>query len=290
MVERRHVNGDISYLSSFTPTLTYTSYFINQKTSLSTLSILIDLAQQNKLFTLGFQTDFSWNNAPALIEILFIQPRSIVLLMEMFHLPDPSTDLFHQIRQLFSIIFHSSKILQGWGNVINDLRPFINYGLFTNDHLVQIRFVDVQKIFKFWYNDSYGHDDECSLSFVEKDHPSCTCPHRPYKNPNAKWSLEIAIAMTFNQFLDKRLSLGPWRLGLDLALSTYLSVIPMGGDDTVWNFIENQTSRCHRLTLYAISHSIAVTELSMAASDDNSSYIQFLERFISKPFNKSVEF
>jgi hypothetical protein len=76
------------------------------------------------------------------------------------------------------IIFQPACIILAWGDLFLELYSSINDDLFLDVRFDQVR------------------------SFDECDHPSCTCPHRPYKNPSDKWSLQTAVATTLNRFLD----------------------------------------------------------------------------------------
>ncbi|CAF1126990.1 unnamed protein product [Didymodactylos carnosus] len=63
-----------------------------------------------------------------------------------------------------------------------------------------------------------------SLEFDhDPDHELCTCEFRPYKdphNPNA-WALQRAMALRFEQFLDKAYTCAKWSGGIDLKLGTW---------------------------------------------------------------------
>ncbi|CAF1013801.1 unnamed protein product [Didymodactylos carnosus] len=55
------------------------------------------------------------------------------------------------------------------------------------------------------------------------DHPDCTCPHRPYKDPRQpnSWSLQKALWFGYGLFLDKYHTCTNWAAGIDPTLRTF---------------------------------------------------------------------
>ncbi|CAF1357067.1 unnamed protein product [Rotaria sordida] len=78
---------------------------------------------------------------------------------------------------------------------------------------------------------------------------TCICPdsHRPYKAKNELWSLQKAIKVTFDQALDKAMTLNLWSCGLDQHLHT-------------WNTDWDKSTR-ESLISYAINDLFAPTQL-----------------------------
>ncbi|CAF1343914.1 unnamed protein product [Didymodactylos carnosus] len=75
-----------------------------------------------------------------------------------------------------------------------------------------------------WYNDRHPHTEECQRQKPIHNN-DCLCPrtHRPYKAANDQWGLQMAIARTFGQYLDKSSTLANWAVGLDTVLGAYMS-------------------------------------------------------------------
>ena len=70
---------------------------------------------------------------------------------------------------------------------------------------------------------SYDLDDEFNPQELNTDYNTCICPNevRPYKAKGAIWSLQKAVQYTFDQALDKSVTLNFWSCELDLSLNTW---------------------------------------------------------------------
>ena len=115
--------------------------------------------------------------------------------------------------------------------------------------------IDVQHHFKQWYNTIFKHS--CGLQPFDDDHILCTCSYRPVKDKNNKWSLQKAIAYTFNEFLDKRRTKSNWTRHLDLANVPHFFVLT-----------KTQKKVCEELIQYAVNDCLAVTKLIMVLKFD----------------------
>jgi hypothetical protein len=67
-------------------------------------------------------------------------------------------------------------------------------------------------------------EESKSTEFMD-DHNSCICPEtiRPYKSKGSTWSLQKAIKYSFDQALDKSMTVNFWSCGLDPILHTWKS-------------------------------------------------------------------
>ncbi len=108
--------------------------------------------------TVDIKNDIEWNK-PALIQIQFLEREPIVIFVELFHLPKPTTQLFRQIQTIIANIFNPIAIIQMWGNAMDELNPLINHDLFRSIGCSTIPFVNVQSCFKEWFNLKYTHDE-----------------------------------------------------------------------------------------------------------------------------------
>lgn len=92
-------------------------------------------------------------------------------------------------------------------------------------------------------------DDEIASPDPMDDFNTCICPetNRPYKAKNAVWSLQKAMKYTFDQALDKSMTLNIWSCGLDLTLQT-------------WNTSQDKHARTSLIS-YAINDLFAPTNL-----------------------------
>lgn len=243
---QRQLNAQLSVLPKFTAVNDHQVYLVNQSTSTSLMHHLIELAKQTVTFTVDTERDY-YSHQPALIQIEFVQMTSVVILVETCHLPHPASILFWLIRSLFKVIFQSDKLILAWGDVIDELIPFIDYGLFSSSLIQNITSIDVQTRFKTWYNQTYPH--QCHLSPSVDDHITCICSHRPVKNLNDQWSLQKAIAYVFDEFLDKTRTKSNWSQSLDFK-------------DVRCHPITNRREKDSReLISYAVNDCLAVTKL-----------------------------
>jgi hypothetical protein len=269
-------------VQSFT---SYTIYFINHTTVDVTMEYLIEHATHTKLFTISTKGD-SVADIPALIQIECVGDPSTILLIECWHLPDSCSHLFRQISRLFTAIFDSTKGIQGWGDLSIELKKFVRFDLFKTLDIQHTHFLDIQYLFRDWYNGIFPHSEDCcpsevpnlnedsiylhptdfdlnlSLSNEQYDYLSCSCPYRPYKNPNDHWDLPTAINKTFQEFLDDTYASSPWGLGLNVLLGTYIPTDLVGRP----RYLEIKKQKHYRRQLieYAALDCLSITKLSVA--------------------------
>ncbi|CAF1098558.1 unnamed protein product [Didymodactylos carnosus] len=223
-------------------------YYIHKQTTKSAIKYLIDTIRACKItsFVLDTESDPSTTPAkPSLIQILpvpsFCSPL-LVILIEVQWLSPLSSSHGQLIKQLCDVIFQEQHEFIAWGRIDDELEKFRHFNLFKPSNIVYIR--NMQKEFRPYYNHHHPHASDCpgleqislvddeldlavsqdSLEFDhDPDHELCTCEFRPYKdpyNPNA-WSLQRAIALGFEQFLDKAYTCAKWSGGIDLNLGTW---------------------------------------------------------------------
>jgi hypothetical protein len=251
---QRQLNVQLSVLPTFTPVNQYQIHHINRATSPTLLQDLIELARATTMFTIDTEHDY-YTHQPALIQIEFIGTESVVVLIETCHLPHASSVLFWLIRSLLKVILKPPHTIYAWGDIIYELTDFIPYGLFSWHALHAMNTKDIQYHFKRWYNKVFKHD--CGLQSFEDDHVLCTCTYRPVKDRNNAWSLQKAIAYTFDEFLDKSRTKSRWSRYLDLANGRHF---PIGN--------KKEKKICEELILYAVNDCLAVTKLLIVVEFD----------------------
>lgn len=146
---------------------------INRHTLIITMDILIEEAQRTNYFSLMIYNSIISEQRRIIIE--FLQPlTSIFLNIEMFQ---DSTILFEKIEELLTIILCSSKTIYTWGNLDENLYDFQIYGLFFYEKINQNNFINIQDIFKHWYNRLFHHNENCNqlINFVTMEGPLCKC-------------------------------------------------------------------------------------------------------------------
>ena len=246
---KRQCNKEWSVLPTFTPWKDCHIIHIHRSTPSLVLYDLIGYARQATKFTIDTESD-SHTHQPSLIQIEFIRLESIVILIEMCHLPEKDSVLSRLIESLFKVILLSSNEIFAWGDIIDELSPFVRYGLFTFETLQQLDTIDVQIEFKHWYNKKFAH--QCGLPLYAEDHHSCTCLHRPVKERQHQWSLQKAIAYIYGEFLDKSRTMSRWSRSLHSLQSERSSLL-----------VKANKSIAVSLILYVVDDCLAVTKLWM---------------------------
>ena len=188
-------------LSNFKPLTTYKAYDINQKTSNKTLDMLINEAKQTARFS--YSTYYHDESNKKYLVIDFIQSSSsIIINIDIF---EESNIVFDKIQELLTIIFCSSNTIYTWNYLSIPPMEFGIYDIIysNSNEINQRNFVTLQHQFKYWYNKTFNHDENCDqiVDFINTDGPLCSCLYRPYKSQTDTWTLSMAIMYTFYENL-----------------------------------------------------------------------------------------
>lgn len=119
---------------------------------------------------------------------------------------------------------------------------FSQSNLFTEEDVEQINGTNIQEKFKRGFHAKF--------------------PSSPYVRRKAteSYSLQTAIFVTFNQWLDKRMTLANWSCGLDLSLNTYKP--PSRFVDNYAQRIDDEKEYRQLMVIYAIYDCFSVTQLA----------------------------
>jgi hypothetical protein len=283
--DQKQANTELNNYLLFQFLTPYTIHLINHTTTNTTMAYLIEKVMHTQLFTIATETD-CLTNKPALIHIECVGHPSTIMLVECWHLPEPHSYLFNQISRLFLSILEPTKEIQGWGDSSIALKPFVRFNLFSMSNIQHTHFSDVQQLFRKWYNEIFPHSEGCCPSAVsilgenfiylhptdsdlnlssaaeQYDYLSCSCSHRPYKNPNDNWSLHVAMQVTFQEFLDDKCTSSPWGLGLGFILNRYVPKYLVGEQRSME--IGKQKEYRRHLIEYATLICLSITKLSGA--------------------------
>ncbi|CAF1013882.1 unnamed protein product, partial [Didymodactylos carnosus] len=148
------------------------------------------------------ETDID-TQAPALIQLLLIpheiraSSALVIILIETQFLPPKRSTRRQRIQELCSKIFQPTHLFYGWGELDDELMKFSEFELFKSSDIMYAE--NVQQIFRRMYNANHPHDYNCQARWEAEDgcllttaapydmesddHPDCTCPDRPYKDP-----------------------------------------------------------------------------------------------------------
>lgn len=240
-LKRQYENGECEKFQ--TPEHEY--FYVNRKTPTDILDNLIEYVSCIQEYTIDTeeQARYRRTSLPALIQIECIHDEypSIIMLIETLHLPEENSQTFKKIQRLCQIILSSNHTINAWGNPKEELGKFIEYKLFTKNNLKEIKPENIQQQFKDWYNDN---------------HPSS--PHRKTK-PNDKFSLQSAVHLSMNQWLDKRMTMSDWSCGIDPTLETYKSISNQHRDQG--GIVKEEETYRQLMAAYAVCDCMAVTKL-----------------------------
>ena len=186
-------------------------FFINRTTSESTLIQLTERIQLSSTFTLDTESVevARSNNRPVLIqiEIMMMNQRSSIILVEMCHLPPRTSSKFERIKELFHELFQPNKTLYIWGDS-DELNDFICFQLFSIEQIQQAHHINAQIRFKHFWRSNYHHQET-------NDESKCQCESCLGITPTNQWSLQMAVAHCLHRWLDKRFTRSPFDIGLD---------------------------------------------------------------------------
>ena len=199
---------NVNELSNFKVIKPYVTLHIHRTQAQFILDELINEAKRTKIFTIVPKTKSAHLNYMLIYVELVQDTQTIIALIECCPVTDEHLYYFYILRRFFRILFESSKTIHTWGNVIEQLRPYTTYGLFSLKEVVQRQSVNMQKEFKVWYNHTFRHHTQCQryLKYDHMDGPSCSCSHRPYKSSSDQWSTKRAMAYTFDEQLNNYFS------------------------------------------------------------------------------------
>ncbi|CAF1346209.1 unnamed protein product, partial [Rotaria sordida] len=199
-----NINRNINELPQFKPIKPCVLSYIHRAQAEFVLDELITGAEKTKFFTIVPKFNSLYIDYMFMHIELIQDSQTIIALIEYFNETDRNSQYYHKLQQFFTITFNSSKIIQTWGNLIDQLIPYIQYGLFTCNEISQVKSINVQKEFKLWYNNIFRHHLQCHhyLKYDEIDGSLCSCIHRPYKASSCQWSISKAIAYTFDERYD----------------------------------------------------------------------------------------
>ena len=224
-------------------TLPHRSFFIHRETSIETLDDLIDYAGKITNYTIDTEDQLQpppQHSKPALIQIQYLHENcpSIIILMEMMHLPPEGSKRFERIQRLCRTIFSNEHRIYSWGDATSELSKFYRYKLFDWNNVNETERINVQDDFKKWF-----HTNNPSSPYVKI-------------KANESYGLQLAIYVTFNEWLDKRLTLANWGIGIDLILKTIPNELMKKR-----KWIDDEEEIRRMMTLYAINDCLAVTKL-----------------------------
>ncbi|CAF0976838.1 unnamed protein product [Didymodactylos carnosus] len=230
----------------------YDAIFINKLTSKTQLNELIQRAATINHYTVDTEGDFD-THEPALLQIQFISAYSIVLLVEVQHLPPPNSERYHLIAKLLTSVFNAEmNSIYAWGDARKELSPFLYLQLFQLRTIEQTG--DVH--FAFQERDQLKNPHlpyhELELELHPSELASCKCETCIGRTPDEPWSLQDMVVIEFGQFWDKQFTKSPWTIGLDPLLHTPDQRIPRRYHRTTYR---------EQLKQYGIYDCLTVTKL-----------------------------
>ncbi|CAF4256604.1 unnamed protein product [Rotaria magnacalcarata] len=215
------------------PPQLYNVIHIHKQMIDQTMEMLIEHVQHCDEFTFDTESEKS-NKKLALIQIQTIPNHlpSLVILLELAHLPPYESQLYTKIKHFFQLVFRSTNSLYSWGPLDKELLPAISYELLMWP--IQAPIYDIQSHFSKWYAWALSHCEVCRLSIDTNLNtntlnyittaPSvsrpCNCHESSPYRINEKWALQQAVIFICKMFIDKNETFNHWAHGLDPIIST----------------------------------------------------------------------
>jgi hypothetical protein len=197
----------------FTP-LAYKLFFINRATDEQTLNRLIETVNNHDKFTLDTESTCipKKPNEPALIQLQILRPNSTsyVIFIEVRHLPASTTNTFKLIQKFFDVLFCSTKKIYIWG-CTDELTTFTKFNLFDIDQIYLSNSINLQGEFKRHWQTCHPHTPSPLLN----NYLTCECEECINIQPSNPWGLQDSVAFMLNRWLDKRLTISTFAIGLD---------------------------------------------------------------------------
>lgn len=207
-LKKLYENGECGKFE-FSPS-SFKCFYINCETPMENLNDLIDYAEYINTYTVDTEDQLQRPgepSEPAMIQIEFVHERDppIIILIEIFYLPPMNSPKFNKIKHLCQTIFSPQHIINCWGYAKEELKKFVRLNIFNNNDIGRIQEKNIQDLFKTYYNTFFSQSIHCR------------------DEPNHQYSLQTAIKLTFNEWLDKRMTLANWSCGIDPSLRTFQS-------------------------------------------------------------------
>ena len=212
------------------PSKYYRVFHLNRFTDSDTIQLIPDHIHDCVSFSVDTEND-DHSHEIALIQIHSIPVAlpSVILLVELNHLPPRDTSRFRKFCEIFYSLFRSGNTIYGWGPPVGQLEKALPRRLFSFPLVCEC--INLQKEFALWFavKASSCVCDEC-LSFQ-------------YIHSRGPWSLQNAIRYVAEAFLDKSSTKSHWSYLLE-PLHSPLS-----------------SQSCHTMVTYALYDCLAVTYL-----------------------------
>ncbi|CAF3287426.1 unnamed protein product [Rotaria sp. Silwood2] len=271
---------------------------IHHKSTIDTINDLIILANRTSRYTVDTESERKKIKKDALIQIQFLHSTdaSTIILFETAYLPNPQTTLYKKIKELWSTIFNNNNEIITWGTVHNEFNNFYHLDFINLGNSFQ--HVNLQSLFRGWHNarcvthpemekrekktgpvssnmvDMSGDDTDDDMDDGKlNDYLQYQCDHITHYDDSATWSLQDAIATTFNKFLDKSQTINFWRCGIDLELNTWKNKL---FSRPQYNKHIEQQQRL-KMKQYATDDCIAVAELFLHMYPETTNHHQLHE-------------
>lgn len=93
-----------------------------------------------------------------------LSTRSIMIIIDYDHERDANTTYVSTLRDLFRLVFERSKFVLGWGDLRIELERFVQFRLFSDAQLVELYPIDLQQMFKVWYDEWINRSDTSKIT------------------------------------------------------------------------------------------------------------------------------
>ena len=207
-----------NFPSFYVPAITYNIIYVHRFTHIDTMDILLKHIESCRSFVIDTESVGDVSNI-TLIQIHTI-PRELpayVIFIQLHHLPLHDSILFQKILLLFQYVLQGGNFIYCWRSSKIELERALSFGLFSFPLVCTC--INLQDEFRTWYA---WVPPFCKVCRPSDDYPIypgssmfCSCQDVPYRDPAKHWSLQNAVMLAFNSYLDKTQTINPWNAMID---------------------------------------------------------------------------
>ena len=197
------VHHKFSSLYPFQPLKKPIVHILNRFTIFTNAVSLLDQTKETVIFSIYTQRDHQTNQVSYIvIEMQQLeQINSSVLVIDLMNIPHEETIAFNVIKFLLLHVFESKNKCFIWNDdQLHDLYALVDHKYLSKIILESIQIIQLESLFKQWYNKTYPNCKECFMQGNSMDNwIFCPCLFPFYKTINDKWTVLEALWYTFNE-------------------------------------------------------------------------------------------
>ncbi|CAF1221082.1 unnamed protein product [Rotaria magnacalcarata] len=189
-LQKQTIPSRLSILYAFQPLKIPMIYVLNRFTSCSDMVSCMHQIEKAVTFSMYAQRDRQTNQVNYIaIEVQKVEQQNCsVLIIDFLNMPDPTTSSFAIIKFLLLSIFKDENKCFLWNDSQrHDLYALVDHQYLPRIILESIQIIQLESLFKKWYNKTYSHQRNCSVL--------------NYYSMEDEWTVLKALAYTFHEVI-----------------------------------------------------------------------------------------